>query len=50
MRIRTLLSKARGLARRPGGPHIVPTTPPLGYNRLCHLEDFAHPALRGVQN
>jgi SAM-dependent methyltransferase len=48
MSIRTILSKARVLAHRPGGPHLVSDYQSLGYNRVCHLEDFAHPALRGV--
>jgi SAM-dependent methyltransferase len=36
-----LVAKARRLARRPGATR-------LGYNRLCHREDFDTPALRRV--
>ena len=44
MSIRTVLSKVRLLSRRSAGPHLVLGDKTLGYNRVCHLADFAHPA------
>src|SRR5262245_61554505 len=45
MSLRELFTTARRHVRSLG-PHFRLPGPRLGYNKLCQLEDFAHPTLR----